>query len=312
MNSSKKIQKGQVEDFTSDSAALSLAEKQATLIAGTNIKNINGGSILGGGDLTMALMPAPHLEVLVPESTLPSVTTNFVLKGSFFTPTMNVSIVGQTINYITFVSDNEVLANVTTSASEGMYSVTLTLSNGVSATFTNALLIVLGTVYSPTTAEWTNLVASPDISNDGIMAVTAPNLRQSGIWKTIPIGTNFRIQALAKDSPYFNGVWDDLPNGGEIQLIDSTTSSVLWQVFFRKWTATAGAISSSNSTGESIGASIFPIDKLTVLERNGLIWKLSVNGVATGTFASNSNVEMKIKVKVRNNEVHDIKYIELP
>ncbi len=102
---------------------------------------------------SMATMPAPYMEVLIPDSTLPSVTTDFTIKGSFFTPTMTVSIVGQTVNYVTFISDNEVRVNVTTGAAQGSFAVTL--NNGLSVTYAAALVIVLGTVYSPVDANWT-------------------------------------------------------------------------------------------------------------------------------------------------------------
>ncbi|QOG04348.1 hypothetical protein [Flavobacterium sp. MDT1-60] len=119
---------------------------------------------------TIATSPAPYLEILIPDSTLPSTTTNFVLKGAFFTPTMTVTIQGQTINYNTFINDNEVRVNVTTGAVEGLFSVTL--DNGISATFSNALMVVLGTVFKPTTSDWENLIQPVDVSGNNILAKT--------------------------------------------------------------------------------------------------------------------------------------------
>jgi hypothetical protein len=120
---------------------------------------------------TIATAPAPYLENLIPNSHLPSTTGNFILKGSFFTPTMTISIAGQTVNWIQFISDNEVHLSVTTGAAEGYFSVTL--NNGISSTFQNALLIVLGTVYIPTNANWTDVVEPITIDNNKCMVKVA-------------------------------------------------------------------------------------------------------------------------------------------
>jgi len=143
---------------------------------------------------TIATAPAPYLEVLIPDSTLPSTTTNFVLKGAFFTPTMTVSIVGQTINYITFVSDNEVKVNVTTGATEGSYAVTL--NNGIQAVFPNALLIVLGTVYTPEIADWVNIVQPIDVQKGQALVKTANSIGTAEL--------NFLLDKTKKYSIYFN------------------------------------------------------------------------------------------------------------
>lgn len=53
MKSTKKIKKGQIEDFISDSTQDALYLKQNTLVSGTNIKTINGSSVLGSGNLVV-------------------------------------------------------------------------------------------------------------------------------------------------------------------------------------------------------------------------------------------------------------------
>jgi hypothetical protein len=147
---------------------------------------------------TIATAPAPYLEVLVPDSTLPSTTTNFILKGAFFTPTMTVAIAGQTINYITFVSDNLVKVNVTTGATEGSYAVTL--NNGIQAVFPNALLIVLGTVYSPLALDFTSVVNMKPI--DGGLNILAFNSLGSAKWnKTFNSSINWEFRFQTGISP---------------------------------------------------------------------------------------------------------------
>lgn len=118
----------------------------------------------------MPIMPPPYLEELIPDSYLPSNTGNFIIKGSFFTPATTVTVEGQTLNYKTFVSDNEILVNLTTGASEGTFDVTI--DNGISVVFADALLIVAGDVYKPTVDDWIN-TSIIDVTEEGSAKVTA-------------------------------------------------------------------------------------------------------------------------------------------
>ncbi len=150
---------------------------------------------------SMATAPAPFLEILIPDSTLPSTTTNFTIKGAFFTPTMTVSIVGQTINSILFVNDNLVRVNVTTGAAEGLFAVTL--NNGISATFPNALLIVLGTIFKPAPTDWINVSPQMDISTEGELHIGIWDTYQTAEWtKQFDYTRNFRISFALKKSPF--------------------------------------------------------------------------------------------------------------
>jgi hypothetical protein len=171
---------------------------------------------------TIATAPAPYLEILIPDSTLPSTTTNFVLKGAFFTPTMTVSIVGQTVNYIVFVSDNQVKVNVTTGAAEGSYAVTL--NNGIQAVFNNALLIVLGTIFKPEPTDW-NTISQP-INFESGSALTKTG-RSVGSAKL-----NFILDKTKKFSVYLSVVRSPLVTGvtyislNVFELIDSVTGDI--------------------------------------------------------------------------------------
>lgn len=148
---------------------------------------------------TIATAPAPYLDELIPDSYLPSTTGNFILKGSFFTPNMIVTIPGQTINYTNFISDNEFHVNVTTGSAEGYFDVTL--NNGISKTFSKVLLLVLGTVYSPVASEWT-VTGNVDVSVDKDVSSTVYKSQGTAIWsKTIDYTKNFRIEWNFRRSP---------------------------------------------------------------------------------------------------------------
>ncbi|MBP4136959.1 IPT/TIG domain-containing protein [Flavobacterium geliluteum] len=263
---------------------------------------------------TIATFPAPFLSESTPDTILPSTTTNFTLKGAFFTPTMTVSIAGQTVNYITFVSDNLIKVNITTSATEGSY--TMTLNNGSSATYPNALLIVLGRVYQPTESEWTGLVASPNVSEIGSMKSTAVSVLQSGIWKTIPPNIDFRIQLSGEDSPLFNSNHDSQDFGGNLRLLKASDNSYLWIIAIRKAAGTGNQIRVKNYLGGDNGdnngaAQGLANGKIITLERKSGFWKLYVNFVLTYSFTETINEEMYIQCLVKNQELKNIKYIEL-
>jgi len=160
-------------DYTQEGKALDA--RQGKILNDAKINKalgvLNANKLLGtdeNGNLKMfafptSVYPAPHLEEIFPLSVLPNTTGNITLKGSFFTPDMTVSITGQNINYITFINDNLIKVNITTGSIEGLYAITL--NNGVSATFINALSIVLGTPYYPVTSDW-SILSGPVITDN--------------------------------------------------------------------------------------------------------------------------------------------------
>lgn len=115
-------------------------------------------------------LPAPDLEELIPDTYLPSTLGNFRLKGSYFTEGMTIVIEGHTYNYVQFINSGEILINLTTSATEGFYDVTL--NNGTEATFLDVLQVVNGTVYEPITSDWTVVSGVLDIVDNDIKRIS--------------------------------------------------------------------------------------------------------------------------------------------
>ncbi|UTN03990.1 hypothetical protein L0669_22030 [Flavobacterium bizetiae] len=142
--------------------------------------------------------PAPYLTEILPYIFLPNTTGNIILKGSFFTPNMTVVIQGQTVNYLKFKSDNEVHANVTSGSEEGSFGITL--NNGLSTTFENVLIIVLGTVFKPLTSEWT-LTEPINVDNDKVFTQTWNSLG-TAVWSKVFDKTkNYRIGYQCSRTP---------------------------------------------------------------------------------------------------------------
>ena len=267
---------------------------------------------------TIATAPAPYMEVLIPESTLPSTTTNFTIKGAFFTPTMTVSIAGQTVNYLTFVSDNLIKVNVTTGAAEGMFAVTL--NNGLSSTYSNALLIVVGTVYTPTSSEWTNLISTPDVSTEGRISNLNSSTIQGADWKTIPAGQNFRIMMTAQRSG-FTSAYDPITFQGNLQLIGVADGLLKLNSAFRCWAlnqsnggnARTKMYSPNEDSGDATATIAYgdPFGKTITVERIGTTIKHYVNGTLIKTFTGVINVDVKIRFKIQNQDISNIKYITI-
>jgi len=187
---------------------------------------------------TMAVMPAPFLEDLIPDSHLPSTTGNFILKGSFFTPSMTVVVQGQTMNYKTFISDNEVRVNLTTGATPGNYDVTL--DNGIQVVFSNVLLITSGTIFEPVLADWASVVSPLNVNDDGEAKIGLWNFWTSAVWtKEFDKTKDFRVQFKFKKSPLGDPFFNGESGSAHIQLLyaDNSDTTVLATV--------------SNNTGSS-------------------------------------------------------------
>ncbi|MFV8392736.1 hypothetical protein [Flavobacterium sp. LB2P6] len=272
---------------------------------------------------TIATAPAPYLEVLVPDSTLPSTTTNFTLKGAFFTPTMTVAIAGQTINYITFKSDNLVLVNVTTGATEGMFSVTL--NNGIQAVFDNALLIVLGTVYSPTNSEWVDIVEPISINNNQVLVKTFGS-SGTAVWnKVFDRNKNYRVIFKMKasqmgTSPMYANYQvkmvslvlasDRLTNRFSVEhWVDSTRTHYR---AFSWWKNLAYTENSYYYYGGSDAGNYSDFDKTIVEYRfeSGVL-TLWARGVLQTTLSTSITEDFMLKVQTKYLDLADIKYIEL-
>jgi hypothetical protein len=256
---------------------------------------------------TIATSPPPFLEVLIPDSTLPSTTTNFTLKGAFFTPTMTVAIVGQTINYTTFISDNEVDVNVTTSATEGSYAVTL--NNGLSATFPNALLIVLGTVFTPTSADFTILSGTADLTEAGNFKKNFQTSDAIAEVYNVPINQNFQFRWQENPSPFLTNTYTD----GETY-IEIYQNGVRRYSFIYLY-GPARIRTYQPSTGDTIEVSYdFTFNNNTIyyFQRIGSQMIIKGGNTVITTFTDLSNTgNIVFRIRNKNFDIVNIKYIEL-
>lgn len=258
---------------------------------------------------TIATAPAPYLEILVPDSTLPSTTTNFVLKGAFFTPTMTVVIAGQTINSILFVSDNLVKVNVTTGATEGFFAVTL--NNGISATFNNALSIYQGVTRKPITSEWV-ITQTPVLIEDNALSTVVYNSTGIANWnQELKKTEKFSLRFNFSGSPLGTAVSSTI-----VELYDVVTGLNVY-AFRTSYNSMDGGIYSQfevtlpSYSNHGIGDKPGWKDIVVEMRYTGNIMYLYMNNVLKRTFTVLDN-NLLMRVRVGQVDVYNIKYIVLP
>ncbi|MEM0575153.1 hypothetical protein [Flavobacterium polysaccharolyticum] len=265
---------------------------------------------------TIATAPAPYLDEIKPYSCLPNSTGNIVLKGAFFTPNMTVQIVGQTINYVKFINDNEVHANVTTGIAEGSFDIIL--NNGLSATFDGRMLIVLGEIKKVSSADWTILSGNPNVSNDGNIELTLYDIACSGTCFNIPNGENFRLYFTLTRSPL--GATIGMPDQPSISLVSAVDNSVKFaaKVYLNGADINSHMRVYQESTGLSYGKELGNVESFVMktnpptfyFERIGTEYRFrdyNTNILFTDTFSGN----LKVRADIRKFDITNIRYVKL-
>jgi hypothetical protein len=264
---------------------------------------------------SIATAPAPFLDYVVPDSTLPSTTGNFQLHGSFFTPSMcltanlatSIIFTGQTVNYAIFHSSNWIEVNITTGATEGSFAITL--NNGLSATFANAILIVLGTVFKPLTAEWT-LTEPIEVDDDKVMVQIYGN-QGTAVWsKEFDVTKNISIRAKGVPSPL--GTWANNTNWHTYRFnlvsLDGLTIHFSFDIMYSgsyRYDCSSLTESWLNYAGiTSVGHSF-------EFRQVAGIWTFYSDNVARRTFTHTVSENLKLQIIQKHYDFIDIKYIEL-
>lgn len=270
---------------------------------------------------TIATAPAPFLSDLIPDSYAPSNTGNFVIKGAFFTPTMTVVVQGQTVNYLTFISDNEVRANITTGATEGTFDVTL--NNGLQTVISKRFLVVLGTVYKPTSVDWVNKSSQLNVTEDGTTKIGIFNTYQTATWsKVIDYTKNFRVQFYFKRSPLGSSTAINEFTNPHLSLNKSSDNSVLfyWSTKSESVGLTkAGSGSVANGYQDGGLINFNPQNESEYLTYENALFEfryvsgvmyIYVNNVIKRTFTDTVTENLKLNIKLKTFDIVGIRYIE--
>ncbi len=274
---------------------------------------------------SVAFAPAPYLDYVVPDSTLPSTTGNFQLHGSFFTPSMcltanlatSIIFEGQTVNYAIFHSSNWIEVNITTGATEGSFAITL--NNGLSATFANAILIVLGTVFSPLTAEWT-LTEPVDVLDDKVQVATWNSIGKAKWNKQFDYTKNFRVILDIEKTPLGDPNTID-GSSDYFKLVNVSNNAIMFIINAQGQGYASRYYFNGGESSNQVSLGLIPYTSLWLSDKNPRFffqWDVTnqrmylyKNEVLNNTFTKvlTENIQLEVNIRVFN--VVNVKYIEL-
>jgi len=263
--------------------------------------------------ISLQLFPVPYLSEIIPDSYLPSTTGNFKLKGSFFTTTMTVTTLGGVVNYMTFINSHEVDVNITTGATEGSFSVTI--DNGISKTFNDVLLINLGVVIKPLTAEWT-LTEPINVADDEVYTQTY-NSTGSAIWsQELDYTRNWSLRFKFKKTPLGFPTVDTGYTYKNLSLINVSNGIIRHTLSNRVYTPSNRYVysfiigsGSYGTTFQSVGFDNF--EGLEYRYVNGILYFYKNGILITQDNAPSFGQNLKVKILCSYIDIVDIKYIEL-
>lgn len=279
---------------------------------------------------TITTNPAPYIDKLIPDSYFPDTTGNIRILGDFFTPSMcdrvnnpnAIILEGMSmIHYATFKSSQEILVNVTTGSIEGSFSATL--NNGLSSTKSNALLIILGTVFKPRESEF-KITGQIDISKTGEIIPTVYDSLGTALWsRNIDYTKNFRIEFYMRRSslgvvnqyPYEKNIFSLVSNSDYSKII--TFSPYIDPDKFRFGLGVQSGDNNTesyfyyNDSSVSIEEAYAFLESTKVSLRwvNGVMY-IYLNNILKGTRSETITGIGKIRINVSKMQYTDIKYIE--
>lgn len=261
---------------------------------------------------SLSVYPAPSLQNLVPTSLLPSNTASLTINGSFFTPETIVFIENQTVNSITFINQGQLVLSVTTSGVEE--EVDITISNGTSVIFSGVLPINFGVVYIPTEPDWEDITGSPDVTMNGIMALTQAGISSSGVWnQVIDFSKDWIVSVTPSNDPFYVV---DAAGGYNIKLINAVGGTVRLELDSNIFTQRSGFDVYENGVftfASGLGTG-FPNAKIELkYDTSSGILRLWTDNVFRYEFpVLPFSDDLKLKLQVSKQRFVDIKYIELP
>lgn len=266
---------------------------------------------------TSITYPAPYLTEILPYNLLPNTTANIVLKGSFFTPNMTVTIEKQTVNYISFKSDNEIHVNVTSGNLEGSFSIIL--NNGLLTTFPNSLLIIYGDSFSTKSTDYIDITQPIDLTINGEINVSQYNVLGTSILDPAKLKLNslknFHFNFSLMHSPFGTSGFDGHQQFMSIYRVSDNVEVYRFSFYQLTMTYTqfllqsGTALNTSNYVDSGTLASGTLIN-FSFRKINGVI-TLYKNSTLLLTPSYVEPTDMYIKFFIRRQDIKNIKYVEL-
>ena len=272
---------------------------------------------------TTAVAQAPHLRQVSPSTALPNTTLTITILGSFFTTDMEVLMAGQTVNYITFITSNEIEVNITTGASKSLFG--LTLNNGLISTYQNVFNVVLGTVFKPIQSEWSG-ISGLNVSETGNAKITVFNDLSYGLWdKQFDYTKDFRVYFNIKKTPLgYNNITNEQ---GFVHLSLNKVSNSAQVINFNitkldnNFPAVVARVSNNNDAPftdvatNNTGTSLNNFDKMALnlyeIRHVGSVFYFYVNNVFAYQFTATTAENLRLKINLKTWDIVNIKYVEI-
>lgn len=292
-----------------------------------DIKFISTGKYSMKISNSLSVYPAPILGSVSPVSLLPNSTSELVLSGSFFTPQGFVLIDGQEVNSIEFDADTgDYILSVTTGAMEDEFDITI--SNGITITFSGKLIVNLGEVFVPTENDWINLSGSIDVSDSGSAKLGVYNTLASATWdKTLDYTVDFSLRFNFKESSL--GGYSPNSAAGEfnktVEIVKSSDGTAIMSLYFASNNVGiymyakdlvanqtfSNLYSSNGGLTYQENLDLFATKNLEIRVIGGLFYVYIDNSIkASLSTALTENVKMKVGLK--KSDLSNIKQIVYP
>jgi len=196
----------------------------------------------------------------------------------------------------------------------------------LSATFTNAILIVLGTVTVPVESNYISIVGTPDITVNGEFKLLQANIFSRGvidktIWQT-PNTADFQISFNWTHSPLYlinssGGGFGSGDTNHYFELLDSTTNALItgfWlnQIsvqYNRFYIYRVGQDGSAILTNFTDGSDSFIKSKKMSFKRIGGVLGLYINDSIIYSLVTQPTNAMYVRISTKVVDVKNIKLI---
>ncbi|SDS12012.1 hypothetical protein SAMN04487764_1501 [Gillisia sp. Hel1_33_143] len=258
---------------------------------------------------------APVLNNVLPVSSLPSTGTSVRLLGAYFNPNTTVLISGQTVNTVSFISDNELLVGLTTGNVEGTFAITI--NNGNSSVFTNRFIVSFGDVKVPTNNDWVITSGQVNTAINGEFKLAVKDSPAVGYLNTadfiIPDGVDFELRFNFLTSPIeANPDQGYTPNQG-VTLINSSNADVygffVWDYPYANSNPALAQYIWREGTTIKGDLKNVALESVCSIKRVGAQTYYIVDGIIRYTSAFVSSGDLKIKAYISELSIINLKLI---
>ncbi|MGB5941243.1 MAG: hypothetical protein WBG71_00010 [Leeuwenhoekiella sp.] len=267
----------------------------------------------------------PILKSVTPTSVQPGQTIDMALKGVFLDPDTTFTVVSisgidpPTVNNYTFIDQNNGVINVTGGNDEGFFS--LIANNGIETTTLGLLIVNLGEVVIPNSADYSNENSLADTSIDGIFKINqvTTNTFATADLFTIPTNEDFQLRTNLKLSEFHTGSSGGSPLRAQyVTFTDTVTGDNVYTIsgYFGPSPQARLYVHDQNLADQTTVNRLYQweyeLPENIVIERVGTVWKFYTEGVMRFELDLLSNPNpLLIQFSAFQIDYTDLKYVKL-